>query len=60
MNYKLDLKHVLLLLNISAEELADNLHISYCDMAAMLRGDIPIADNLIGQLYRLYGASIFF
>lgn len=60
MKHGFDLKRVLSILNISGEELADSLNMRYCDMAAMLRGDISVTDSVIGQLYRLYGTSIFF
>lgn len=60
MKQNFDLRRVLSILNISGEELADGLNMRYCDMAAILRGDAPVTDSLIGQLYRLYGTSIFF
>lgn len=60
MNREFNLKRVLSILNISGEELADSLDMRYCDMAAILRGDSLVTDSLIGQLYRLYGISIFF
>ena len=60
MKQNFDLRRVLSILNISSEELADSLNMRYCDMAAILRGDSSVTDSLIGQLYRLYGKSIFF
>lgn len=60
MKNNIDFKRIASRLNVSVEQIADTLGLRYSDMAAMVKGEKEIPDNIVGKLYRKYGGHIFF